>query len=226
VRITVLEGGFDDGITPDLSDREVNGQRLVSVYATAFVLAVYAVSVALDVADQYLSIVAPKYVARLACAIQPFAIVAVPLSPPSSVSDACVGEFREPAISLTFLSVKLTMALFIFVVLWVCWNADGFKAMRDIYWRRFETPGGYRRELKSFAKNSLGIFVFLASCLLLASITAADSRSHLFIVGSKFILEDGVAVAIPLLAMNFIAKASLFAFFAWTHRNSGAVPPR
>jgi hypothetical protein len=217
--------GFDYGNTPDFGDSEVDRQRLVSVYATVFLLAVYILSAGLDVADLFWSIVAPKSVAKLACQIQPLALVAIPFSSLSTISDACLGEFRYPAISLTFFSVKLTMALLAFVVLWVCWNPDGIKAMRDIYWLRFKAPGGYRKELKLFAKNSAGMFVFLTCCFLLASISAADPKMS-FALGGKLVLEDGLAIAMPVLAMGFIAKAFVFSFFAWTHRNSVGVPHR
>jgi hypothetical protein len=211
--------GFDYGNTPDLSDREVDKLRLFSVYGTAFLLAVYTLSAALDVADLFLSIVAPGSVAKLACEIQPLALVAIPFPSRSPISDACHGEFHEPAISLIFFSVKLTMAFVAFAVLWVCWNPDGFRSMRDSYWRRFKATGGYRKELKSFARNSSGIVIFLTCCFLLASIGAADPSTR-FILGTKFILEDGLTVAIPAVAIDFIAKASLFILFAWTHRNS------
>jgi hypothetical protein len=213
------------GSMPDFGDSEVDGQRLASVSATVFLLAVYTLSAGLDVADLFWSIVAPKSVATLACLLQPLALVAIPFSSLSTISDACLGEFRYPAISLTFFSVKLTMAVLAFVVLWVCWNPDGFKAMRDIYWLRFKAPGGYRKELKSFARNSTGIFVFLTCCFLLASILAADPKLS-FALGGKFVLEDGLTIAMPVLAMDFITKASVFGFFAWTHRNSEAAPHR
>jgi hypothetical protein len=217
--------GFDYGNTPDFSDREVDKLRLSSVYGGAFLLAVYPLSAALDVADLFLAIVAPGSVAKLACEIQPLALVAIPFSSLSPISDPCRGEFHEPAISLIFFSVKLTMAFLAFAVLWVCWNPDGFRSMRDIYWRRFKATGGYRKELKSFARNSSGIIIFLTCCFLLASIDAADPSMR-FILGAKFVLEDGVTVAIPAVAMDFIAKASLFIFFAWTHRNSGSASTR
>jgi hypothetical protein len=60
---------------------------------------------------------------------------------------------------------------------------------------------------------------------LLASIEAADPKTG-FALGVWFIFEDGPTIAIPVLAADFIAKASLFGFFAWTHRNSGAAPTR
>jgi hypothetical protein len=207
--------------TPDLGDNEVDGQRLVSVYATVFLLAVYVLSAGLDVADLFWSIVAPQSVAKLGCLVRPLALIAVPFSSLPTISDACLGEFRYPVISLTFFSVKLTMAFIAFVLLWVCWKPDGFRAARDIYLRRFKAPGGYRKELKSFAKNSSGMIVFLTCCFLLASISAADPKAS-FILGSKFVVEDGLAAAIPVLAMNFIARVSVFGFFAWTHRNSGS----
>jgi hypothetical protein len=216
--------GFDYGNTPDFSNREVDKLRLFSVYGTAFLLAVYTLSAALDVADLFLSIVAPGSVAKLACEIQPLALVAIPFSS-LPISDACRGEFHEPAISLIFFSVKLTMALLAFAALWVCLNPDGFRSMRDIYWRRFKATGGYRKELKSFARNSSGIIIFLTCCFLLASIGAGDPSMR-FILGAKFILEDGVTVAIPAVAIDFIAKASLFILFAWTHRNSGPASTR
>jgi len=219
----VQEDGFRYGITPDGSDPEVNRQRLVSAYGAAFLLAIYILSAALDVADLLLSIAAPRSVAKLACVIQPLALLAVPFSSLSPTSDPCFRGFHEPAISLIFFSVKLTMAFLAFAVLWVCWNPYGLRSMRDVYWRRFKVAGGYRKELKSFAKNSLGIAVFLTCCFLLASVIAADPKTR-FIWGAKFILEDGVTVAIPVVAMDFIAKGSLFVFFAWTHRNSGAAP--
>jgi hypothetical protein len=216
--------GFDYGNTPDFSNREVDKLRLFSVYGTAFLLAVYTLSAALDVADLFLSIVAPGSVAKLACEIQPLALAAIPFSS-LPISDACRGEFHEPAISLIFFSVKLTMALLAFAALWVCLNPDGFRSMRDIYWRRFKATGGYRKELKSFARNSSGIIIFLTCCFLLASIGAGDPSMR-FILGAKFILEDGVTVAIPAVAIDFIAKASLFILFAWTHRNSGPASTR
>jgi len=67
------------------------------------------------------------------------------------------------------------------------------------------------------------MIVFLTCCFLLASILAADPKAS-FILGSKFVVEDGLAAAVPVLAMDFIARASVFGFFAWTHRNSGAAP--
>jgi len=219
----VQDDGFDYGITPDCSDPEVDRQKLVSAYGTAFLLAVYILSAALDVADLFVSMTAPASVAKLACVIQPLALLGVPFSSLSPASDPCFRGFHEPAISLIFFSVKLTMAFLTFAVLWVCWDPNGFRSMRDIYWRRFEVAEGYRKELTSFAKNSSGIIVFLTCCFLLASIIAADPTAR-FISGAKFVLEDGVTVAIPVVAMDFIAKASLFAFFAWTHRNSGAAP--
>jgi hypothetical protein len=221
----VQDDGFDYGIKPDFSDPEVDRQRFFSVYGIAFLLTVYILSAALDVADLFLSIAAPQAVAKLACVIQPFALVTVPFSLISPTSDPCLGEFHEPAISLIFLSVKMTMAFVAFVVLWVCWNPDGFRSMRDIYSRRFNATGGYRKELKSFARNSLGVLVFFTSCFLLACINAADPNAR-FILGAKFIVEDGAAVAIPVLAMDFIAKASVFVFFASAHRNRGPGPTR
>lgn len=219
------EDGFDYGIKPDFSDPEVDRQRFFSVYGIAFLLTVYILSAALDVADLFLSIPAPQAVAKLACITQPLALVTVPFSLASPTSDPCLGEFHEPAISLIFLSVKMTMAFIAFAVLWVCWNPDGFRSMRDIYLRRFNATGGYRKELKSFARNSLGIFIFFMSCFLLACINAADPSAR-FIVAAKFVVEDGVAIAAPVLAMDFIAKASVFIFFAWTHRNPGPGPTR
>ena len=217
--------GSDNGNTPDFSGREVDKLGLFSVYGIAVLLAVYTLSATLDVADLFLAIVAPGSVVKLACDIQPLALVAIPFSSLSPISDACRGEFHEPAISLIFFSVKLTMAFLAFAVLWICWNPDGFRAMRDDYWRRFKATGGYRKELKSFARNSSGIIIFLTCCFLLASIGAADPSMR-FILGAKFIFEDGVTVAIPAVAIHLIAKASLFIFFAWTHRNPGPAPTR
>jgi hypothetical protein len=214
----VQEDGFDYGIKPDFGDPEVDRQTFFSVYGVAFLLTVYILCAALDVADLFLSIAAPQAVAKLACAIQPLALVAVPFSLISPASDPCLGQFREPAVSFIFLSVKMTMAFVAFAVLWVCWNPDGFRSTRDIYLRRFNPAGGYRKELKSFARNSLGILVFFTSCFLLASINAADPSAR-FVLAAKFVVEDGVAVAAPVLVMDFIAKGSVFVFFAWTHRN-------
>jgi hypothetical protein len=217
--------GFDYGNTPDFSDREVDKLRLFSVYGTAFLLAVCTLSAALDVANLVLSIVAPGSVVKLACEIQPLALVAIPFSSLSPIADACRGEFHEPSISLIFFSVKLTMALLAFAVLWACWNPNSFRSMRNSYWSRFKAPGGYRKELKSFTRNSSGIMIFLTCCFLLASIGAADPSTR-FILGAKFVLEDGLTVAIPAVAIDFIAKASLFILFAWTHRNSGPASAR
>ena len=58
VRIHLQKDGFDYGNTPDFSDREVDKLRLSSVYGGAFLLAVYPLSAALDVADLFLAIVA------------------------------------------------------------------------------------------------------------------------------------------------------------------------
>ena len=115
------------GNTPDFSDPEVDKLGLFSAYGSAFLLAVYALSAALDVADLFLSIPVPGSVAKLACEIRPLALVPIPFSSLSTTSDACRGEFQEPAISLIFFSVKLTMAFLAFAGLWVCWNPDGFR---------------------------------------------------------------------------------------------------
>jgi hypothetical protein len=64
----------EDNIMADFDDGVQDGQKLVSIYATVFVLAVYVLSAGLDVIDLFLVVADPKLVARLACSIQPFAL--------------------------------------------------------------------------------------------------------------------------------------------------------
>jgi hypothetical protein len=202
----------------DFSDSERDGQRLVSTFGTVFLLFVYILSAGLDVIDLVLVGENSKSTARLACSIQSFALVPVPLAP-RTMSDPCLGEVHEPDISILFLSIKFSMAFAAFPVLWVFWHRAGFLRLRDIYWRRFGAPGGYLRELGSFIKNSSGIFAFLACCLLFAAIEAANPAIR-FALALKFVLEDGLAIAMPVMTMDLVAKASLFVSYAWTHRDS------
>jgi hypothetical protein len=209
----------------DFGDVDRVSQKLISANATIFLLAVYLLCAALDVINLLGAAADPQAVARFACSLRPFAIVALPDSLGRSaqfVADQCSGEVREPTISIIFLSIKLTMAVLAFIVLWgfVCWRPEGFRAVSDNYRQRFEEPGGYRKELKKFSINSLGILFFLFCCLLLASVGASE-RTLRFAVTLKIVVEDGLAVAIPAVALDVTAKAFLFFSLAGANRNSG-----
>jgi hypothetical protein len=196
-------------------------QKPLAGRATGFLLIVYFLSAALEIIDLLGTAINPVAVSDFACSIQAFAIIQIPdMSGHSSpfVTDPCLGAAHEPTFSLIFLSVKLTMAIFAFAILWgfVGWRPDGFCALRDDYWQRFGAPGGYRNELKTFGRNSFGVIFFLSSCLLLACICASIPELS-FALALKFIVEDGLAVAIPAVALDVTARALLFVSFAWGH---------
>jgi hypothetical protein len=207
----------------DFDESELSAPKLISLHASIFLLAIYFLSAGLDVADSFLAIADPEPVTKFACAIRPLAIVPVPnlskLSP-YWLADQCLGGLREPAISMIFFSVKLTMALVAFFVLWgfLFWSPKEFWLLKDFYWQRFRAPGGYRKELKSFSGTSIGIIAFLTCCLLLASVSASDPKAG-FILASKFVVEDGLAIAIPGMMFDAVVRAFLFISFAWLYRN-------
>jgi hypothetical protein len=158
----------------DFGDVDQLSQKLISANATIFLLVVYFLSAALDVINLLGATVDPQAVAHFACSIWPLAVVGMPkVSGRSSqfVADQCFGEAREPTISIIFFSIKLTMATLAFVILWgfVSWRPEAFRAVRDSYWQPFKVPGGYRKEIRTFGRNSLGVMFFLFCCLLLAS---------------------------------------------------------
>jgi hypothetical protein len=60
----------------------------------------------------------------------------------------------------------------------------------------------------------------LFCCLLLASVGASELALR-FAVPLKFVVEDGLAVANPAVALDITAKAFLFISLAGANRNSG-----
>lgn len=206
----------------DFAEADQVSQKLISVQATIFLLAVYFLSAALDVIDLLGGTSDPPAIAGFACSIRSLALVTIPsISGRSaqSLADQCLGAAREPTFSMIFFSVKMTMAILAFVVLWgfVYWRPDGFRELTDYYGKRFGEPGGYRNELRTFVKKSLGVIFFLFCCLLLASFGASEPGLK-FALALKFVVEDGLAIAIPAVMLDVTAKAFLFIAFSLTHK--------
>jgi hypothetical protein len=125
----------------DFGDVDQVSQKLISANATIFLLAVYFLCASLDVFNLLGGTVDPQAVGRFACSLRPLAIVAVPdVSGRATkfVADQCSGEAREPTISIIFLSIKLTVGVLAFIVLWgfAYWRPEAFRAVSDNYWQR------------------------------------------------------------------------------------------
>ena len=212
-----------DGDMSDFYESERSLPKLISFHAGCFLIAVFFLGAALDVADSFIAIFNHQAVAKFACAIRPLAIVPIPNFSGFSqqwIADQCMGGVRDPAISMIFFSVKLSMAPIIFFVLWgfLYQQPEGYRALKDAYWQKFRTPGGFERELKALGGRVSGVFIFLTCCLLLASSIASDPRSG-FILESKFAIENGLAIAIPGMVFDYGVRAFLLVSFVQANRN-------
>jgi hypothetical protein len=207
----------------DFDEAEQRLPKLISFHASCFLIAVFFLGAALDVADSFITIVNHQAVAEFACAIRPLAVVPVLNFSGFSqqwIADQCMGQVRDPAISMIFFSIKLSMAPIVCLVLceFLCERPEGFWALKAFYWQKFSTRGGFERELKAFGKSVSGVFIFLTCCLLLASSIASDPRSS-FILESKFAIENGLAIAIPGMTFVYGIRAFFFASFARAARS-------
>jgi hypothetical protein len=190
-----------------------------------FLAAIYVLCFGLDVTNIGWLPIHPQAVARLACTIWPIAIV----HPPSSFSmhvqqfvpALCLGQAHQAAISIIFLSVKLTMGIFAIPVLWgyAVPKPESFIRNREMYEDRFSEPGGYRQEFKKFGGRSLGLLTFMFCWFLL--VFEFDSQPILsFDVAEKILLEDILAVLIPAVSYSLPATLLVFVLHALRHRKT------
>jgi hypothetical protein len=216
-------------MTNNPDDTDQVSKRLILGDSTGVVLLVaFFLSAALDVINLVGTAINPQGLGRFACSISRLAIVGPPdfsRSPLRFVADQCLGPAGEPPISIIFLSIKITVAILAFIILWGCvlLRPDGLRAMNDNYYRRFQVSGGYRKEIEAFGKKSLVRVFFLLCLLLLVSISASDSASEQTLralVWFKFLFEDGLAVAIPAIALDLSATSVVFISIALAQWNS------
>jgi hypothetical protein len=216
-------------MTSDIEDTDEVSKRLILGADTGVVfLSAFFSSAALDVINLVGAVINPQGLGRFACSIRGLAIVEPPdfsNSPLQFVADQCLGEAHAPVISIIFLSIKMTVAILAFIILWGCVlvRPGGLIAMRDNYDRRFKIAEGYRQEITAFAKKSFVRVLVSLSFLLLVFIIVSESASRqtlMTLIWFKFLIPDGLALAIPALALDISATSVVLTSIALTQWNS------
>jgi hypothetical protein len=186
-----------------------------------FLFAIYALCAGLDVINYVGFSVSPQGVTQFACEVWPWALIKLPVMTASSVVDQCSRQVPVSTItiSLIFLSIKLTMGIVAFPLVWayVALKPQWFLQAREIYEERFAGGEKYNQELKEFTGESLGMLTFLMCLGLLVFVWVSDPPRR-YAISEKILLEDFLAVIIPSTLFGISAVAVVFRCFQGKHR--------
>jgi hypothetical protein len=189
-----------------------------------FLAAIYALCVALDAINIVGLPINPQAVTRFACAIWPLALIQPPnlfTNVSQFVATQCLGEPREPVVSIIFFSIKLTMAAVAILILWgyTALKPETFLQRREMYEQRFDKAGGCYQEFKKFAAESVGKLIFFF-CSLLLTFSFVSEPILRFDVLEKVLGEDMLAVLIPTMLFSISATLLVFILHALKHRKT------
>jgi hypothetical protein len=188
-------------------------QMTVPPAARLFLLLVFVLCVGLDLVNFESIVVGPQGVLPFACELWPWALIKLPVLSASSVADQCSGHQQVRSIPLIFLSLKLTMSVVAFPLIWayVALKPQWFMQAREVYEQRFASGEKYDQEFRKFAGQSLGIMAFLICLGLFAFMCVTDHPRRFSF--SEIFVEDFLAVAIPAVLYSISAVALVFYYF-------------